>query len=864
MIWLKRLTAVGMIILAVGCTKAPEITEGVSLELARFRANAYSDIRYELRFAIPASPDEPIPGEQTIRLTIHDTGAPLVLDFVADSSRVGRVEMNGVPVNYRLQRGHLIIPKEALRQGENRLQIEFIAGDASLNRQPEFMYTLFVPDRASRAFPCFDQPDMKAIYRLRLHVPRDWVAVANGWEQKVEMSNGTRHYVFEDTQPLSTYVFAFAAGKFQVETAEVGGRTMRMFHRETDTGRVQRNRDMIFQLHAKALEFLETYTGVAYPFDKFDFVLIPSFQFGGMEHPGAVLYRASSLMLSESATQAQKLGRANLIAHETAHMWFGDLVTMRWFNDVWMKEVFANFMAAKITRPIFPELNYELRFLLRHFPRAYSVDRTPGTHPIRQELDNLKEAGTLYGAIIYQKAPIVLKHLENLMGESRFREGVRTYLKRYAFDNAAWPDLIAILDPLSPLDLRQWSQIWVEDAGRPEIEVKVMRENGAVKQAAMVQHDPMGKNRVWPQRLRLVAGLGDSLLSSTLMLHQKQTAVDLLAGRPQPRFILPNGGGMGYGLFVLDESSMDYLLRHLPEMKNSLLRGAAWLDLWELMLDQKIPPQRLLQTGLHLVQQEPEEMLLNQVLTDLGNLFWRFLPDTLRQQTAVRLEKVIWQRLERLNKRTAKATLLAAYRRIATTPAAIQRLYDLWNRRINIPGLTLSEQDETRLALELAIRWPHRAETVLQKQLARIKNPDRRRRLQFIMPALSPEPSERDRFFEQLKQVEHREREAWVLEAVRYLHHPLRANSSEKYIADALALVEEIQRTGDIFFPKRWLDATLSGHNSIQAAETVERFLAAHPDYPHRLRLKIWQAADGLFRAARIVHGWDGPRLAKP
>ena len=159
-----------------------------------------------------------------------------------------------------------------------------------------------------------------------------------------------------------------------------------MLHRETDAAKVARNREQIFDLHAAALAWLEDYTGIPYPFGKFDFVLIPSFQFGGMEHAGAILYNAAGLMLDASATQNQLLGRASVIAHETAHMWFGDLVTMRWFNDVWTKEVFANFMAAKIVNPSFPQVNHELRFLLDHYPSAYQVDRTAGTNAVRQTL----------------------------------------------------------------------------------------------------------------------------------------------------------------------------------------------------------------------------------------------------------------------------------------------------------------------------------------------------------------------------------------------------------------------------------------------------------------------------------------------
>src|SRR6185503_18218790 len=170
------------------------------------------------------------------------------------------------------------------------------------------------------------------------------------------------------------------------------------------------------------------------------------FQFGGMEHPGAIFYSASGLLLDESATENQILNRASVIAHETSHMWFGDLVTMQWFNDVWMKEVFANFMAAKIVNPAFPKLNHDLRFLTEHYPPAYAVDRTEGTHPIRQELANLNEAGSLYGAIIYEKAPIVMRQLERILGPAKLQEGLQVYLKQFAFANATWQDLIKILD----------------------------------------------------------------------------------------------------------------------------------------------------------------------------------------------------------------------------------------------------------------------------------------------------------------------------------------------------------------------------------------------------------------------------------
>ena len=418
---------------------------GIPLSLATERASAIGDLRYELSLNVPRDQKQPLTGVMTARFQLSRASAPLVMDFAPGQKNVAGVTVNGAAATATFPQDHIVVPAAALKTGANEVRIEFTAGDASLNRNPDFLYALFVPARAHFAIPVFDQPDLKARWTLELKYPGEWLAVSNGAPSRagqIDLWGGaagsgsavtTR---FAETEPLSTYLFSFVVGDFKMETAERNGRTFNFFHRETDAAKVARNKDALFDLHARALAFMEDYTGIPYAFGKFDFVAIPAFQFGGMEHAGKVLYNASSLLLDESATQNQFLGRASVISHETAHMWFGDLVTMRWFNDVWMKEVFANFMAAKIVNPSFPEVNHDLRFLYAHYPAAYDVDRTAGTNAIRQPLDNLNEAGSLYGAIIYQKAPVMMRHLEALLGAESFRDGLREYLNAHTFANA--------------------------------------------------------------------------------------------------------------------------------------------------------------------------------------------------------------------------------------------------------------------------------------------------------------------------------------------------------------------------------------------------------------------------------------------
>ncbi|MFQ5628886.1 MAG: M1 family aminopeptidase [bacterium] len=842
---------------AWNCQRQPkiEIVEGVSLEIATHRAQTISDVRYTVYFSIPDSQAQPISARESIDFKLSGPAQPLILDFNEKPDKIRSVKISDADLQYEFTNGHIVIPPEALQAGQNTFFIDFFAGESALNRRENFLYTLFVPDRAQDVFPCFDQPNLKAKFKLTLDIPEKWVAVANGKLLSKKTADGRRTYDFAETELLPTYLFSFAAGEFKIISDERNGRKLEMIHRETDLAKINRNTKAIFDLHFKAIEWLVNYTGIPYPFSKFAFVLIPSFQYGGMEHPGAILYRANRLMLDESATQNDILGRASLIAHETAHIWFGDLVTMDWFNDVWMKEVFANFMAAKIANPAFPEINHDLRFLLAHYPSAYAVDRSTGANPIRQKLDNLKDAGSLYGAIIYQKAPIVMRQLERLVGEQAFREALQEYLKSYSFGNATWPQLIEILDQKTSEDLKAWSKVWVSEASMPRVQTEFsLGTDGRQSSLLLKQTDMANNGRIWGQNLSVLFSTGNEMQTFPLKFRTKETSLQETIALPKPDFILTNGDGYGYGYFALDESSRQYLLANAHKLDDAVLRTLSLLSLWEEMLNEKISPDQFLDFLTALLKQESNTQIVQQVLGYLGTVFWQFHTEKSRLALVSQLEKQLWDAMKTAQAQNLKSAYFRAFRNIAITQNGVDKLAKIWHKQLAIPGLIFSENDYTTLSMELAVReapgWPE----ILDKQMANIKNPDRKERMQFVRPALSADQRVRDAFFESLKDVKSRHREAWVLTALRYLHHPLRAAASEKYILPSLELVEEIQATGDIFFPKRWLDATLSGHNSAQAAETVREFLGARPDYPHRLHGKILQSADMLFRAAETVN----------
>ena len=842
-----------ILFLLMGCQSENSIINpGVSWALAQNRKAIISDVRYKLKFDIPKDKIKPIAVEEFIDFKLSDLTNDIVLDFRQRADYIHSVTIKNKPVPYKIENQHIVIDASYFSKGQNSIFISFRAGDMSLNRNEEFLYTLFVPDRASTAIPCFDQPNLKARYSLTLLVPTDWTAIANGPIQSEKIINDKREIVFGETRPVSTYIFAFTAGKFKRVTQEISGRKMTMLHRETDLEKVARNKNEIFELHSRALSWMEKYTGIDYPYQKFDFALIPGFQYGGMEHPGAIFYKDVSLFLDLSATKNQYLSRAGLISHETAHMWFGDLVTMNWFDDVWTKEVFAGFMGSKIVNPSFPEVNHELRFL-SNYSSAYTVDRSLGANEIRQPLDNLNMAGTLYGSIIYSKAPVVMKQLELLVGEKTFQKGMQIYLSNYAYENATWPDLIKILDNLSKEDLTAWSKVWVDEPDRPIVEYELLIDQDTlIQQLILKQSDPKKKKRIWMQHLKVRFGYDNDDLLFPVYLKSEEVKILEASGLRKPNYILTNGAGVGYGYFKMDPRSRSYLLENLPKINDSYLRGVIWLNLWDEMLYGNIKPIDMINLCIRALKTENDILNTQRILSRLNSTFWNFLSENQRAAKANQLESILRLHLNEATTVTNRSMYFRSLRSITITDNGYDWLKSIWMKNDSIKGLTLSERDYITIASELALRGKKDSQQILDSQLNQISNPDRKSRFKFIMASLSNDLKVRDNFFELIKKEENREVEPWVQSAVAYLHHPLRSKDSEKYILPSLELLEEIQRTGDIFFPARFINATLSGHQSANAKNIVNQFLKDHPNYTPALKLKILQAADNLFRASII------------
>jgi aminopeptidase N len=824
--------------------KSEYTAEGVSGLLAAYRNETVSQVRYSLSFSINEGKESPVEGTAVIEFSLTSRRHPLVIDFRAPDNHLRSVTVNGRSVEASLTNGHIIIEGDILSRRFNRVEIAFRAGDMSLNRNDDYLYTLFVPDRASTAFPCFDQPDIKALFTLELEMPGSYRAMSNSPAVSSDTTEGRVTLRFAETKPLSTYLFAFAAGEFEIVEKETDGMKMTMLHRETRPGYIENNADEIFMLHYNAVRWLEDYTLIPYPFDKFGFVLIPSFQYSGMEHPGSIFYRASSLLLEAAPTLNERLSRASLIAHETSHIWFGDLVTMKWFDDVWLKEVFAGYMSDKITGPGFPDVNHDLRFLLSRYPPAYAVDRTRGTNPVIQKLGNMKDAGSLYGAIIYNKAPIVMRQLESLAGEESLRKGLQVYLKENSWGNARWDDLIAILEKTSKKPLGEWSRMWIREAGMPVIKPVVTAvENGFM--VSFHEDDPAGALRHWPQTLHTMIITDTDTVTGEIMPGDRKS---ILTIPDRPLCIIPDISGRAYGTFLFDSLTTRYLTGHINEISDPLLRGITWINLYENLINSTIPATDFYDAAFTALGTEDDPQLINYLAGRFSSVWWDLLTEEDRIRLADKTEKMILGKIISSDNGPDRRTWYGLYRSVVTSSNGMAGLKEFWMKGELPGGTRLSEDELCTLALTLALKGEPGAQQIIAVQHDRITSAERVRRFDFVTPSVSSDPAVRDAFFNSLSDPVNREHEPWVLEALGYLHHPMVADRTEKYILPSLELLEEIKNTGDIFFPGSWISVTLAGHHSQKAKDTVEKFLDDHPDYPADLRLKILQAADHLFR----------------
>ncbi len=805
---------------------APTLEPGISLQLAQWRAKHYRDVRYSLAIQLKEGAER-LTGNLELTVRLPKRPVDLVLDWRGAPVRDFRV--NDVAVAPATRNEHLVVEKKHLKGGNNRITLAFespvaVQGSAVTRYRDredgsEYLYSLLVPADASTLFPCFDQPDLKGRFSLQLDKPGHWTAVSNSPTEKEEPGR----IRFKQTEPISTYLFAFAAGPFETLRAE--NDPVRLFVRRSrlEAGKLHSNE--VLRLNREATAYFERYFARKFPFAKYDLVLLPEFPYGGMEHAGATFLNEERVLFPAPPSAADLLRRAQLIFHETSHQWFGDLVTMRWFDDLWLKEGYANFMAAKATEALLPQFDAWIAFHALKLS-AVRTDATRGTTAIRYPLQNLADAKSAYGAIVYSKGPAVLRQAEFYLGEAVFQRALRDFLKRHAYGAAGWEDLVHAFERASGKKLDRWAKTWVQRRGMATVRVV---------HGSLVQEDSLGEGGVWPMKLRVVTqNEGRFSFEEIFLDHKKKTLKSKKA-----HLTYPNAGDYGYGRFLLDAQGIQAVLDPAFEPGSSLLQAQLVEALWESVREAELAPRRFLAFAARELPKTRDDIALSGLLARIEAAFRRYLNDAQRDAAATAIERAL--REDGAASGSRKLLLTRAFIDLAWSPAALRELKGL------LADPSLGSRDRFRVIQRLYVRGDPDAPTLLAAQVAADRGDDGRR---YAYAAAAADPAAKRNLFKAFLDDKALP-ESWVEAALGSFNAPEQAALTQPLLAEALARLPELKRSRKIFFVGNWLAAFVGGQTGAGALAEVQVFLRRN-DVDADLRLKVLEAMDGLERSVRI------------
>lgn len=834
---------------------------GIPRELARRRAELISDLSYRVAFVLTPKAGE-ASGEADMRFKLKSIQSVLV-DF-RDGRLIG-ASVNGTAIALKVENGHLELPANSLRVGENAIHFRFAAAVAPAGKPltrfddrddgSQYIYSLFVPMDASMAFPCFDQPDLKARFTLEITAPEEWTVISNTAAKSVSPAGaGQKRTQFAETPPISTYLFAFAAGPFRQLPSSPG--MPGLYVRKSKFDRARAEAPEVQSIAARGRDYLAGFFARPFPFAKYDMVLIPGLAYGGMEHAGATFLREESVLFRTAPTHSDLLNRDILVLHELTHQWFGDLVTMRWFDDLWLKEGFAQYMAFQTLAALEPHENIWKRFYETIKPDAYAIDSTQGTTPIYQEIPNLDDAKSAYGAIVYSKAPAVLKQLAFVLGEDKFRKGLQLYLRQYAYANAEWNDLVNAFQQVSGRPLDNWAEMWIKHRGMPQVDLSWSCAAGRLTDVSLSQHDVLGSNEVWPVAMQLglhYPNRGPEFLR--VDLNDKTVPLPSLKGKSCPSFIFANDQDYAYARFLLDPPSRDAVIAQLGGIEDPSLRTLLWGSLWDSVRNAQLAPRDYLDLALKLLPHETDETLSRSLLSRSAGALHRYVSAATRQAYAPKFEALASERMTHAEQLDLRIVWFRALEAIAETPQGLAQLKAILNGRLVVPGVELRPLDRWNLVIVLLAHADPDAEAVFAAEKRRDPSGDGQK-YAYVAEAAQPHAAVKSRYFNDFLNNPARQ-EDWIEQSLYAFNYWNQSVLTAPYLSRALQALPQIKRERKIFFLVDWLTAFIDGQESPAAQAEVYTFLKS-AQVDNDLRLKILQAVDDLDRTVAIRKKFPG------
>lgn len=700
---------------------AREIADKLTQKHANARKLRVSNIEYTLDIDL-ISKVNAYSGQVEIEFDLKDRDDDLTIDF--SGGKVYSTVINGKEqaVNYS---GYFItLSADSLIKGRNKIIVDYShqydQDGTGLHRfvEPEdnrtYLYTYLWPYYANKLFPNFDQPNLKATYELSVRAKKNWQVISSVLEDKVIDEGESRLWHFPRSKKFSSYIFSLHAGPYKVWEDTAGDIPIRLFSRQSLAEYVPVKE--WFDFTKMGLSHYRKYFDIAYPFEKYDQVIVPDFNIGAMENVAAVTFTEYVIQRGPSS-RFQRQNRANIILHEMAHMWFGNLVTKNWWNGLWLNESFATLMAsiAVSNLPEFSDLWHD--FYLNTNLSAINADKKVSTHPIEIIVPSTDDFFAVFDTITYDKGASVLNQLSHYTGQENFRLGVSKYLKQHSWGNTELSDFVESQSSQSGLKLDSWSKDWLYNAGVNKIKADYSCNNGKVNRFEIHQFNPEGFATLRSQRLQLA--LFDSqdkemkpVAVKPIFISGAKTDIPELIGFNCPYVVYPNFQGWGYTEVELDNKSKHNAFEALAKTKDPLFKSMLWTSV---LGSSDIDFEKYIDA----VYKEKNDRIINQVLSVLSGKI-----DTYERQGNIafkqagdKLETMLWQQITQgQSSKSTRLIRLEYYISVVRSTKGKGHLKDMLNNKVNLPSLSLNQEHRWSIIRKLAVLGDEKTHLYLSKE----------------------------------------------------------------------------------------------------------------------------------------------------
>lgn len=691
-----------------GETKAREVADKLTQEQAIARKERVENIIYNLDIDLVSDP-EAYQGKVKITFRLTEPGKDLTIDFSGGS--VSAVALNNTDVKVDYNGFFITLPAESLQKGDNEVVITYQhpydQDGTGLHRftDPEdgktYLYTYLWPYYANRLFPNFDQPNLKAQFEMTVKARGNWQVVSSLMEDSVIAVGEIKIWHFPLSKKFSSYIFSLHAGPYKVWTDMAGEIPIRLMARQSLAEHVAANQWLEFT--KMGLSHYKNYFDIAYPFSKYDQLIVPDFNIGAMENVGAVTF-AENYVQRGPSSRFQTQRRAETILHEMAHMWFGDLVTHAWWNGLWLNESFATLMSsiAVSQLPQFQDLWHD--FYLSTNLTAIAADNKVSTHAIEVKVPSTDDFFAVFDSITYQKGASVLNQLSHYTGQENFRLGVSAYLKEHAWSNTELKDFIDAQSKQSGLDLTPWADDWLYKAGVNRIQAQFSCVDNKITHFTINQSAPQEHPKLRSQRMQLALFNIDDVsvqpyFVTPITVSGPVSNITKVEGLACPSLVYPNYQGWGYSEVELDEVSKDNALGAIEKTTDPLLRSMLWTSV---MHSSDISLEKVITT----IATEQNDRIINQVLNEVRSQL-----NTLERQgnatvalAGPQLEALLWRQItQEESSKSTRIIRLVNYINVLRTDGAQQHLMDLLNNKTTLPSLPITQEYRWQLIKRLAI-----------------------------------------------------------------------------------------------------------------------------------------------------------------